>query len=522
MGTSFKLFMLLLSVTLVTLGAASSAPAGAQPFSQTAHLLADDGRSGDFFGEGVALSASGDVALVGAAAVGPDRGAAYLFVRDGQTGAWAERAKLTASDASPADVFGDATALSSGEAFVGAHGAENGSISPGAVYVFARDGLTGIRTETQKLTASDAADHDFFGNAVAVSGDVALIGALRNDDAGSASGAAYIFGRDATTGAWTEAQKLTAGDASTLDHFGIAVAISGDVALVGADGDDEAALDAGAAYVFERDAETGTWTEAQKLTASDASENDEFGYTVAISDDVALVGTWHADGEGAVYVFERDTGTGTWTQTQKLVDATCLDFSCAFGFSVSLAGEIALVGDPYKYNGEGISVGAAWLFTRDAGTGAWVPRQMLWAADAKNDDELFGIEVAVAGGVALVGATAYDVSGDDNFGAAYIFEGSVTPATEPDALEIPATAVVVGPNPFRDRTALAFTLAAPEEVRLSLHDALGREVAVLAAGRYGAGRHEVAVEAGALPSGVYTWRLDAGGTVATGRVTLMH
>ncbi len=154
-----------------------------------------------------------------------------------------------------------------------------------------------------KLTASDAALKDQFGFSVALSGDTALVGARRDDDAGSNSGSAYVFVRSGTT--WTEQAKLTASDAAVDDRFGLGVALSGDTALVGAYRDDDAGSDSGSVYVFVRSGTT--WTEQAKLTASDAAADDRFGTSVALSGDTALVGAYLDDdagsSSGSAYVY---------------------------------------------------------------------------------------------------------------------------------------------------------------------------------------------------------------------------
>ncbi len=252
---------------------------------------------------------------------------------------FSEEQKLTASDADAFDQFGNAVALSGDRAIVGALGNDDAGLNSGAAYVFAFDGSTW--TEEQKLTASDADAEDLFGNAVALSGDRALIGAGLNDDAGSGSGAAYVFAFDGST--WTEEQKLTASDANAEDLFGASVAISGDHALVGATSDDDGGFNSGAAYVFAFDG--SIWAEEQKLTASDADAGDQFGQSVSLSGDRALVGAI-GDGDagsfsGAAYVFAFDGST--WAEEQKLTASDADEFA-QFGFSVSLSGDRALVG----------------------------------------------------------------------------------------------------------------------------------------------------------------------------------
>ena len=163
-------------------------------------------------------------------------------------------------------------------------------------------------SESAKLTASDGDFEDYFGYSVSISGDSVVVGAYRDDDSGINSGSAYIFERDAK-GTWTEVQKLTASDGAAEDSFGYIVSISGDSVVVGAYRDDDSGINSGSAYIFERDAK-GTWTEVQKLTASDGAAEDSFGYSVSISGERVVVGAVYDDensnSSGSAYIFERD------------------------------------------------------------------------------------------------------------------------------------------------------------------------------------------------------------------------
>ena len=146
-----------------------------------------------------------------------------------------------------------------------------------------------------KLTSGDAAKTDRFGISVSISGDYAIVGATGDDDGGFLSGSAYVFVRDGQS--WREQAKLTSGDAAVQDRFGISVSISGDYAIVGANGDDDGGDASGSAYIFVRDGEN--WTEQAKLTASDAAEFDFFGESVSISGNDAIVGANLDDDAGA-------------------------------------------------------------------------------------------------------------------------------------------------------------------------------------------------------------------------------
>ena len=152
-----------------------------------------------------------------------------------------------------------------------------------------------------KLIASVAAAGDGFGEEVTISGDTVAVGSEYADDG---SGAAYVFQRTGTT--WKEQAKLTASDATEGDEFGESVAISGDTIVVGADDAAGAELGTGAAYVFQRIGTT--WTQQTKLTAEDGAEGDEFGFSISIRGATIVVGAYgddHGDGRyaGSIYLF---------------------------------------------------------------------------------------------------------------------------------------------------------------------------------------------------------------------------
>ncbi len=140
-----------------------------------------------------------------------------------------------------------------------------------------------------KLLPDDGAAGDVFGESVSISGDVAVVGARLDDDNGNASGSAYVFRWNGS--AWVQQAKLTASDGAAGDFFGFSVSISGDVAVIGAFFDDDNGINSGSAYVFQKP--VGGWvdmTQTAKLTASDGAANDIFGHSVSISGEVAVVG----------------------------------------------------------------------------------------------------------------------------------------------------------------------------------------------------------------------------------------
>ena len=319
-----------------------------------------------------------------------------------------QQAKLTASDAAAFHSFGNAVAISGDSAVVGAWWDAHAGSRSGSAYVFAGSGATW--SQQAKLTASDGAAFDQFGRSVAISGATVVAGAFEDDDAGSDSGSAYVFVRSGAS--WSQQQKLTASDAAAGDGFGVSVSISGDAAVVGAFRDDDNGSNSGSAYVLARSG--STWSQQAKLTASDGAAGDAFGFSVSISGDTAVVGASGDDdsgtSSGSVYVFVR-SGT-TWSQQAKLTasDATA---SGAFGESVAISGDTVVVGairDP----------GSAYVFVRSGTT--WSQQAKLTANDSASGDE-FGRSIAISGGTAVVGAVA---SVRPESGSAYVFVRSGT------------------------------------------------------------------------------------------------
>ena len=282
-------------------------------------------------------------------------------------------------------------------------------------------------TTEQKLTASDAQGGDELGVSVAVSGDTAVVGAHLEDPGPGNAGAAYVFSRDqGGAGNWGQVTKLTASDAQGGDEFGVSVAVSGDTAVVGAYLEDPGPVNAGAAYVFSRDqGGTGNWGQVAKLTASDAEFRDHFGFSVAVSGGTAVVGAYFEDAggvnnAGAAYIFRRDQGgTDNWGQVAKLT-ASDPESDDWFGWSVAVSGDTVVVGAWPKSEGGSTNAGAAYVFSRDqGGADNWGEVTKLTASDAEAFDR-FGFSVAVSGGTAVVGAFLEDTGGFFA-GAAYVF-----------------------------------------------------------------------------------------------------
>ncbi len=260
-----------------------------------------------------------------------------------------------------------------------------------------------------ELVASDAAASDQFGKSVATTGEVVVVGAPYCDQAGADAGAAFVC--RSLNGPWVEEQTLLAPDGAAGDQFGRAVCVSDDVAVVGAPYDDGPGSNSGSAYVFRYDG--SGWALEQKLLAADGAAGDRFGNSVSISGAAVIVGaSMNNGGAGTAYVF-RYNGSA-WTQESLILPPA--GAGTAFGASVSIHGDLAVVGNPG--NGwAGVGSGAAYAYARNGST--WLLDQMLAASDGQAGDA-FGTAVAAGAGLVAVGAMYEDELGGDA-GAAYAF-----------------------------------------------------------------------------------------------------
>ena len=437
---------------------------------ELAHLFASDGAAGDGFGWSVAIS--GQTAVVGAYADdtpgGADAGSAYVYVQNG--GVWVEQAHLFAADGAPGDGFGLAVAIDGETIVVGAH-LDNTPLGQdaGSAYVFVRNGT--VWTQQAKLTAVDGATDDRLGVSVALSGEIAVLGAPGDDVGGSDSGSAYVFVRSGTV--WTEQALLFAEDGVAFDAFGLSVALSGNTAIMGAWFHDTEVVDEGSAYVFVRSG--SVWSQQARLEASDSEYNDFFGTSVAISDDTAVVGAYTDDtpgGEnaGSAYVFVRTEGV--WTEQAHLVpsDSGPYDFA---GNAVAIAGDTAGVGGYLNDTPAGEDAGSAYVYTRSGDV--WVETAQLFGSDSAADD-LFGSGVALAADAFLVGAFRDDTASGANAGSAYCFGSPTTAVNEAhgDPFALSWDLSFPAPNPSRGGMRFGILGRPGDGVRLELLDVTGR------------------------------------------------
>jgi len=356
---------------------------------------------------------------------------------------WKQITKIVASDRGSEDYFSKDVAISGNYAIVGAyredHDVSGGNVmhDAGAAYIFQFDGTGWV--EMQKLVASDREVEDFFGYCVDICGDYAIVGAHQHDAGGIYyAGAAYVFYFDGAS--WIEQDKLVAIDREPGDHFGYSVALTEDRAVIGAiyEDDNEFGADsiaqAGSAYIFSRSG--SSWSQLEKIYASDRGEDDRFGHKVAISGSYIVVSTPFEDHDedslnyevqaGAAYVFYHEVYG--WEEQQKLV-ASDRDAGDYFGFSVDIDGDVVVVGAYMEDHGAGGSdykekAGSAYIYARSGST--WTEQQKIIGSERWVSD-FFGRDVSIDGDYIVVGADGedHDTLAENyiaNAGAAYIFK----------------------------------------------------------------------------------------------------
>jgi hypothetical protein len=387
---------------------------------------------------GMSVSVDGNYAVIGSPGYYDKKGCAYISYFNGIS--WQIIAKLTASDGARLDNFGSSVSVSGDNVVVGAPRCNN---DIGAAYIFTKP-LTGWvdMTETAKLICSNGQKNDAFGIAVGISGDKVVIG---GNGVKSGTGAAYIYEKPVT--GWvnmTERAKITPSDATTYHAFGGSVSILNDNVVVAAYGAENYK---GTVYVFTKP--LNGWvdmTETAKLTASDRARNDMFGYSVGISGDNIVVGAIKNSNidTGAVYVFTKPvTGWVNATETAKLT-ASDGSINNWFGFSASISGDNIVVGACREKNYRG----SAYIFTKPV-TG-WVnttETAKLVAADGISN-ESFGFSVSVSANKVIIGAYS-DIENKMICGSVYHFDLGILP-TSLQPVEFQNTAMVY-PNPVKEQ-----------------------------------------------------------------------
>jgi len=470
--------------TIVNSGSAYIFRCDSTSWTQQAKIVALDRTAYKEFG--ISVDISGDFAVVGAShdsfnVDGTDTlawaGSAYIFHYDGVS--WSQQQKLVASDRGAGDLFGFRVSISGNYAVVGAYKEDHdiadtdSMYDAGSVYIFHYDGTTW--NQQQKIVASDRDVEDWFGCSIDISGDYVVVGAYQGDhntsglDSLISAGAVYVFHNDGVS--WCEQQKLVASDRNGGDFFGSSLAISGDYLITGAPLEDEdvdganTQITSGSAYIFVRN--DSTWTQQQKIVASDRERNDLFGFAVDITDHYAIVsatmechdvnGVNPMSWAGSAYIFKRE-GT-MWAQQQKIV-ASDRAGGKHFGNSVSVSGDNIIIGTEMN------------------------------STDASGSNVKF-----------IAGAT-------------YIFHYSDASGL-PFAPDVEYTPVEFGlhrsyPNPFNPAVILSYSLTKDAQTTLKVYNLRGQLVETLVSAYQFAGTYNLTWQPRNLSTGVYIVRLESG------------
>jgi len=345
---------------------------------------------------------------------------------------WSFRQKIMASDAQGYDRFGDDVSLSryGDYAIVGASREDTGATDAGAAYIFKKSGSSW--SQQQKIQASDRQLNDKFGKSSSIcgNGDYAIVGAPDEDTGGTSAGAAYIFKRSGSS--WSQQQKIQASDKSQYRVFGSAVSMnrSGTIAAVGAFWAGTGNPGAGAVYIFTRSG--STWSQQAKCEPSNPTPWDDFGQSVVISGDgnYFISGSYGEDtngtNAGAAYIFKKSGSS--WSQ-QVMLKANDPQGSDHFGQSVAIDydGNTAAVGAYMEDTGVA-DAGSVYIYTRSGTT--WSQQQKIQTAD-RHAQDYFGFDVYLSDdGNTLVASARSDDEGGTDAGAAYIYSRSGTTWTQ--------------------------------------------------------------------------------------------
>ena len=469
-------------------------------WQQTARLTSSP-YAGDDFGAAVAINDA--YAAIGAPLGGVNlAGKVYVYKRVGAD--WTPDAIITPSDSRMMDYFGFSVALCDSALIVGAPGIDLFHVNPkgggvGLAYIFQR--VDGVWQETARFLPADATANNNFGCSVDIDGDYAVVGAGKDDVLDFDTGAVYVYRNDELDG-WINEIKLTPLDADSGDYFGSSVSLSGKYLVVGAPGVDGLGENSGAVYSFLLSEEG--WTQKTKTSAGDASENDQFGAAVSISEKLTVVGAPYkaiagAEMQGAAYIYDN-------------IDDLALPVELSYFSAVDQDGDVVL---SWQTQSELDNIG--FIIERRDIDGEWeviasfqTHPELRGRGSATFPSEYTFIDEDVKPGVYQYRLADVNITGRVTYHAAV----GVAVSTSVSALKthLPNGAMLYPafPNPFNSQTVISYQLVKSEFVDLGVFDMRGRRVATLVSEMNSPGRHRVQwdAEGGLLGSGVYFIRLQ--------------
>jgi len=332
---------------------------------------------------------------------------------------------LIPSDGLDGDRFGISVSISNDIIVVGAYAEDNSGLSSGAAYVFYKD-YGGINNwgEVKKLTASDASSSDFFGQSVAIEDSIIIIGSPQDDDNGTNSGSAYIYSKNlGGQDNWGELKKLSASNASSGDKFGYSIVFNNSQIIIGSIFEDEFKSNSGAAYIYYKDfGGIDNWGELKKLKASDPDSGALFGNSLDIQDTLLVIGAFEHDNRGAAYIFSKNLGgIDNWGELKKLDEANGRAFD-KFGYSVQIENEYIAIGDINDIGASNYE-GVGFLYSKDlGGPNNWGLFSKILSPDGENNDR-FGRSISMIGEDLFIGVPGDNFQGNDS-GSVHLYNNT--------------------------------------------------------------------------------------------------
>ena len=360
----------------------------AQTLRETQKIIPSDGIEYDRFGKNVSIS--GRYAIVSSF---NGTGSAYIFYRDSSR--WVQQAKFTRPPNSNSEHgFGSSVSIDGEYAIVGDGWDDDNGPHSGSAYVFRYNGIEWV--ERKKLTPLDAEAYNYFGWSSSIKGDRAVIGGQDG---------VYVFHR--RNNDWIEEVKLIE---SEIHQAFFSVDFNGDYAIIESINCEEYDKNCfSKAYVFYRN--NGNWTKQAEIRVP--KQEQQFPkVSIGISDDHAIIG-FGSDGKngylsGTAYIYAR-RGNRWHLQAELGAESETGD---EFGYSVDIKGDYALVGA----TGEEHFTGAVYLFVRDGDR--WIKQTRL----THSNSDRFGGSVDMNDGYAIVGEYPGDNSNEDKSGSAYLYD----------------------------------------------------------------------------------------------------
>lgn len=475
---------------------------------------------------GISVGIYGQYAIVGSKQKihsGQDVGAAYILHRE--SSGWAEVAKLQPSDLADGDEFGASVVIGKGIAAVGAPGRAGGSTDEGAVYIYKQNATNGwdwLKT----ITAALPTEGDRFGTSLGLDGGSLIVGANGDDEKGVDAGAAYVY--DENTGGtdnWGQSAKLTATSGASGDNFGVSVSIDDDFAAVGANLADGSYINAGAAYVFGRNmGGAGNWGQVAAMTPSTQDTDENFGVSVGISGQWAIVGADQnddkGDNSGKAYLFyQNQNGANSWAQHQPLFDYNGHQ-NDYYGCGVAISGDycaVAAKGD----NPFGMGSGRGFVYLNLNGN--WVPAGETADGGGQEGDQL-GTCIAMHDRNVIMGAPMDDQGANLNQGSVVIFAGNCSddlkPSGSEEALGATADNMRCFPVPFSNVLHIQISEIESSNARLLAFNTLGQMVDVVFDGALQSNTQLDWHPNAKLQAGMYYLQLTANGKTISKTVVL--